>query len=320
MPTPLDPQPLPNVNLKLLQAFMLVAEHGSFRQAADLTHKSQSAVTSQIKQLESQLGVQLFHRTTRQVSLTASGVELLESAKRAVHEVELGLRRIQETTDLKRGRIFLACSTTVAATRLAKILAAFESDYPGIEVFVRELTSGDMHDSIRKGEVDFGIGPVSDLPDFNCETILTENLYALVPKKLREVGGSTITMTELAQMPLLLLNLATALRVVVDDTAKQLGLELKTRYQFNQAQTLISMANAGLGAAVLPAVVLPDHPHPDTHEMLIIEPELVRQVAIITIKGRSLSPAASRLAQLVRLLITAPHSSDRQRNRLTVDV
>lgn len=313
MAAPLNPQPLPNVNLKLLQAFMLVAEHGSFRQAADLTHKSQSAVTSQIKQLESQLGVQLFHRTTRQVSLTASGLELLDSAKRAVYEVELGLRRIQETADLKRGRIFLACSTTIAATRLAKILAAFESDFPGIEVFVRELTSGDMHDSIRKGEVDFGIGPVSDNQDFNFETILTENLYALVPKKLRETGGPTITMTELAEMPLLLLNSATVLRAVVDDTAKQLGLELKTRYQFNQAQTLISMANAGLGAAVLPAVVLPDHPNPDTHEMLIVEPELIRKVAIITLKGRSMSPAASRLAQLVRLLITAPHSNDRQR-------
>jgi len=60
-----EPRALPNVNLKLLQAFLLVAEHGSFRQAADLTHKSQSAVTSQIKQLESQLGLSLFHRTTR---------------------------------------------------------------------------------------------------------------------------------------------------------------------------------------------------------------------------------------------------------------
>lgn len=315
MPSSPSEQPLPNVNLKLLQAFMLVAEHGSFRQAADLTHKSQSAVTSQIKQLESQLGVQLFHRTTRQVSLTESGVELLESAKRAVHEVELGLRRIQETTDLKRGRIFLACSTTVAATRLAKILAAFESDYPGIEVFVRELTSGDMHDSIRKGEVDFGIGPMSDIADFNFETILTENLYALVPKKLRNVGGPTITMTELAQLPLLLLNQATALRAVVDDTARAMGLVLTTRYQFNQAQTLISMANAGLGAAVLPAVVLPEHAHPDTHEMLIVEPEIARQVAIITVKSRSMSPAASRLAQLVRLLIATPHAAARQRGR-----
>ncbi|MGY2680756.1 LysR family transcriptional regulator [Pseudomonas tolaasii] len=315
MSSPLDSRPLPNVNLKLLQAFMLVAEHGSFRQAADLTHKSQSAVTSQIKQLEGQLGVQLFHRTTRQVSLTESGVELLESAKRAVHEVELGLRRIQETTDLKRGRIFLACSTTVAATRLANILAAFEGSFPGIEVFVRELTSGDMHDSLRKGEVDFGIGPMSDIPDFNFEPILTENLYALVPKKLRSDGGHTITMTELAKLPLLLLNQATALRAAVDDTAKAMGLELKTRYQFNQAQTLISMANAGLGAAVLPAVVLPEHPHPDTHEMLIVEPEIARQVAIITVRARTMSPAASRLAQLVRLLISTPHTNARQRNR-----
>lgn len=309
MPSPSEPRPLPNVNLKLLQAFMIVAEHGSFRQAADITHKSQSAVTSQIKQLESQLGVMLFHRTTRHVSLTREGEQLLESARRAVHEVELGLRKIQESADLQSGRIFLACSTTVAATRLAKILAAFERDYPKIEVFVRELTSGDMQESIRKGEVDFGIGPMSDLPDFTFEPILTEDLYALVPKRLREQGGDTITMTELARMPLLLLNLATALRMLVEETAKKLDLTLTTRYQFNQAQTLISMANAGLGAAVLPAVVLPDQPHPDTHEMLIIEPTMSRQVAIITLKGRALSPAASRLAQLVRLLITTPHSA-----------
>jgi len=308
-----EPRALPNVNLKLLQAFLLVAEHGSFRQAADLTHKSQSAVTSQIKLLEAQLGLSLFHRTTRHVSLTREGEQLLDSARRAIHEIELGLRKIQESADLQSGRIFLACSTTVAATRLAKILSAFDHDYPAIEVFVRELTSGDMHESIRKGEVDFGIGPMSDAQDFNFEPVLTEDLYALVPKKLLPNAGETITMEELAKLPLLLLNQATALRMLIDETAKASNLTLTTRYEFNQAQTLISMASAGLGAAVLPSVVLPDYPLPETSQMLIVQPKMTRQVAIITLKGRALSPAAAKLAQLVRLLISVPHST---RNRI----
>lgn len=92
------------------------------------------------------------------------------------------------------------------ATRLAKILSAFDHDYPAIEVFIRKLTSGDMHESIRKGEVDFGIGPMSDAQDFNFEPVLTEDLYALVPKKLLPEAGDTITMEELARLPLRLLN------------------------------------------------------------------------------------------------------------------
>ena len=72
------------------------------------------------------------------------------------------------------------------------------------------------------------------------------------------------------------------------------------------------MASAGLGAAVLPSVVLPDYPLPETSQMLIVQPKMTRQVAIITLKGRALSPAAAKLAQLVRLLIGVPHST---RNR-----
>src|SRR5690606_21728085 len=83
--------PITKVNLKLLQSFMLVAEHKSFRAAADLTYRSQSAVSSQIKQLELQLGVPLFHRTTRSVRLTAAGEKLLTTTRRALREISFGL-------------------------------------------------------------------------------------------------------------------------------------------------------------------------------------------------------------------------------------
>jgi len=302
-------RPLPNVNLKLLSTFMLVAEHKSFRQAADASHRSQSAVTTQIKQLELQLGVTLFHRTTRQVSLTAEGRQLLESTRRAMSEVELGLRLIQESVDLKHGRIFLSCSTTVASTRLAPILALFEKDYPGVEVYVNELTSRDMFDTVRNESVDFGIGPVVEAPEFDFEEILVENLYALVPRKFMPDATVSVALARLAEMPLLLLNPATALRSTLDDAARAQGLELRMKFQFSQAQTLVSMANAGLGVAILPELVVPEASHPDTHTLLIDSPLLTRKVGLVTLKGRSLSPAAARLTQIVRERIGCPPAS-----------
>ena len=121
-------QPIMKVNLKLLQVFLLVAEHASFRSAADQARRSQSSVSTQIKQLEGQLGVALFHRTTRSVRLTAEGEQLLGCVRRALHEVEAGLRKIEEAVDMRRGHVSIACSPTVASTRLPLVLAAFGKD------------------------------------------------------------------------------------------------------------------------------------------------------------------------------------------------
>lgn len=295
-----------NVNLKLLQAFLLVGEHSSFRTAAEVSHRSTSAVSAQIRRLEDQLGVPLFHRTTRNVRLTAEGEQLLECARRALMEVETGLRKIQEAADLRRGRVSLACSPTVAATRLARVLAAFEKDHPGIEVFVRELTSEPLFESIRRHEVDFGIGPVIETAEFSFEPLLEEALYALVPKRFFTTSKDTITLATLTNMPLLVLTPATALRNVLEATMRERNLTVSTRYEFSQAQTLISMANAGLGAAILPKVALPPAIDKHTQALRIVSPAMTRKVALITLRGQSLSPASMRIAQLMKQLIADP--------------
>ncbi len=300
------PARLAHVNLKLLQTFLLVGEHSSFRIAAEKSFRSQSAVSAQIRELEKQLEVSLFHRTTRSVRLTEEGHQLLECAQKALLEVENGLRKIRESTDIRRGRVSLSCSPTIAETRLARVLAAFEKDYPGIEVSVRELTSTNLFDSIRKREVDFGIGPLIETPEFNFETILEDPLYALVPKRFITTSKETISLATLSNMPLLVLNTATALRTMLEATLRERQLTFTTRYEFAQAQTLISMADAGLGAAILPKVALPTRLNPSTYALRIVNPQLVREVSIITARGQSLSPASLRLVQLLRQLIASP--------------
>jgi len=296
-------QPITTINLKLLQTFTLVAEYSSFRHAADETRRSQSAVSTQIKQLEGQLGVALFHRTTRRVQLTTEGEQLLISSRRAIQEVELCLRKLNDAVDMKRGRISLSCSPTVAASRLPRILSAFENDFPGIQMFIRELASDALFESVRKQEVDFGVGPMIENSDFDFDPILNDELYALVPKSLMPQGGETISLERLSHFPILLLSPATALRTLIEETVRAHRLKLNTKYEFTQAQTLISMASAGLGAAILPGIVVPKSRDTRCHVLRIVDPPLVRQVGIITVPGQALSPAALRLTQLLRQLL-----------------
>lgn len=310
-------KPLPHINLKLLQTFLLVGEHSSFRVAAEKSFRSQSAVSAQIRQLEEQLGVALFHRTTRSVRLTEEGQQLLQCAQRALLEVESGLRKIQESADIRRGRVSLSCSPTIAETRLARVLAAFEHEYPGIEVSVRELTSEALFNSVRKREVDFGIGPLIDTAEFHFEPVLDDPLYALVPKRFLTTSKATIPLATLTNMPLLVLNTATALRAMLETTMKERRLTFTTRYEFTQAQTLISMASAGLGAAILPKVALPPKIDASIYALRIVNPRLVRQVAVITSKGQALSPASLRLVQLMRQLIANPDERPRASRRAT---
>lgn len=301
-----------NVNLKLLQAFLHVASTRSFKAAACQTFRSQSALSAQIRQLENQLGVPLFHRTTRSVSLTAEGMQLHEYAGRALGEIEAGLRKIREAADVRSGKVALACSPTIAQSRLARVLAAFEAEYPGIDVSVREQSSSNIYESVRKREVDFGVGPAVAGEDFKFDYLFEDPFIALVPRKLYSTAAVTLPLARLATMPLLMLSSATALRGTLDTAMRERGLVFSARYEFAQAATLISMADAGLGAAILPSVAVPQNLGRNVHALPIVNPSLNRQIALITARGYALSPASVRLAEIIKQLL--PEAVTRRKN------
>ena len=294
-----------NVNLKLMHIFLLVAEHNSFRRAAEVSNRSQSAVSMQIRQLESQLGVSLFHRTTRRVRLTREGELLLVCARRAVSELQTGLRQIKEAIDIQRGRLTLACAPILAATRLPQILAAFEKSYPAVSAHVRELGTAEMLDSIRKQEVDFGLGPrVPNAPDFQFQTVLLDEIYALIPASLDLGPRDAISLAELSHMPTLVLSGST--NGLLEKAQKSSGVALNIKYEVHQVQTQIAMAAAGLGAAILPRVAIPAKPDPRLRAVPIVDPPLVRELCVVTLRGQFLPPVATRFIEMLQRLINRP--------------
>ncbi|MCB4771499.1 LysR family transcriptional regulator [Ancylobacter sp. Lp-2] len=287
-----------NVNMKLLQSFLAVADQGSFRLAGEMLNRSHSAISAQIMQLEAQLDLRLFERTTRHVRLTEEGHQLYESARRALYELELGIRRIRESADFKRGQLSLAASSNLASTYLPKVLAEFVETHPQIAVTVSELTSRDLFDAVVNRKVDFAIGPEKDDATLSFETILVEPLQALIPAHYPQAQQPAVTLEELVRVPLILSSPATAIRDCIEVALRARGLSVASRFQFMKSQTIVAMAEAGLGAAILPASSLIRAQSP-TARIVRIEPAIRRKMALITLPDTKLSPAAARLADKI---------------------
>ena len=289
-----------NVNLKLLHIFLLVAEHGSFRQAAEQSHRSLPAISMQVRRLEEQLGVALFHRTTRRVQLTAEGEHLLAYARRALAEMETGLRHIRQTVDMQQGRISLSCVPTLAGTCLPGILADFNRSYPGIVLFVRELALIDLLESVRRQDVDFGIGPRPDerLQEFSFEPVMQDEICALLPASGPRQYRQGIGLEAFSRMPVLMISRQAGLRAMLDRTLREAGLDVQIRCEAMHVETLIAMARAGMGAALLPRISIPADVGPSLR-VVSLKPPMARTVGIITLRGQALPPASLRLKERV---------------------
>lgn len=293
------------INFKLLATFLAVAEHSSFRKAAEHLHLSLPAVSMQIKQLEEQLRVALFQRTTRRVELTREGEQLLISARKAMAELETGLLHIQQAAEVQHGHLSFACVPTVAGSRLPLLLTEFACKYPDISVRVRELAYADLMEAVRRREVDFGIGPEPEKKgDFDFAPILVEEYIALLPAGYRDDGRASISLRELARMPLLILSNSSLFHRHLQDAFKRTNLAPELNYEFTHISTLIAMVEAGLGVGILPRMSVPKKT--PLKAVRIHRPAISRTISIITIRGHSLSPAAARLVDMCGLLAAPP--------------
>jgi DNA-binding transcriptional LysR family regulator len=294
------------INFKLLGTFLAVAENVSFRKASEQTHLSLPAVSMQIKQLEEQLGVALFHRTTRRVELTQEGERLMISARKAMEELDGALAQIHQAAEMQQGHLSFACVPTIAGTRLPALMIAFARRYPGISVRVRELTQPGLLESVRKREVDFAIGPEPErLGELRFQPIFTDDYVALLPAGHPAAAKPALALRDLAGMPLLTLGASQFHRQLMRAFEEE-GLAPELNYEFTNVSTAVAMAEAGLGVGVLPSVAVPLHT--DLKALRIVRPSMSRTIGIVTIRGHAPSPSAARFVDMCDMLV--PPSQD----------
>lgn len=289
-----------NVNLKLLQTFLLAAEYGSFRRAAEESNRSPSAVSMQIRDLEEQVGISLFIRTPQRANLTPEGKILHEQVRRAMADVQAGLQRLSDVAAMRKGHVKIACAPTLASTRLGNILATFKLRYPRSVVDVRETPPSGALTLLQEQEVELYIGPeISGLTEFNFEPILQDRLVACIPPDFDD-GAQTLTLSEVAHFPLIVLDRQTAIRGLVDRIVAEAHIHLNIQYEVQNAYTAIALASAGLGVAIVPNIAIPMLPSAEFRAVPIIDAGAQRSVGILTVRGYVQHSYSEQLLALIR--------------------
>jgi DNA-binding transcriptional LysR family regulator len=293
------------IDLNLLRTFLMVAQEQSFRAASERLHLSPSAVSAQIKQLESQIGAPLFKRTTRQVLLTAKGEQLFAGLRDTLAALETLLQKIKTEHATPEGWISLACVRFVSTKYLAPTIARYKKEYPRAEVRVQEVFGTEIFRYVRDNLADFGIGMSSGGESgFDFMPITEEPLAALVPRTVIAEDRESISLGELATLPLLLHNSMSWARRFLDAAFQIKGICVNPHLECAQTTTLITLAEQAHGAAVVPSSTIAGHRSEQTQVLSIVAPVLSMPVGMITVSGKTLSPWASRFAEILASVMT----------------
>ncbi len=263
------------MDLRQLTTLVAIADHGSFSAAARALYTVQSNVSSHIARLEKELGVVLVDR--QRGGLTDDGVVVVEKARRVLHELDDITAEMASRGDEVRGDTRLGVLGTTARWLLPQLLTHLSRQHPGVHVTVHEGNTTNLIPRLVAQQLDAAIVhlPVDD-PEVSVEPLFAEDLVLLVHSKHHLSSLDQVPLAELANEPLMLPPLGTALRRVIDRAAGSVGVELQPQVEIDGVRLLTSLAFEGFGAAIVPATSVPRWLRGDFKRVAV--PELPRRV------------------------------------------
>jgi len=285
-----------NAERRHIEAFLAVARVGSFTRAAAVLHVSQPALTVQIRQLESALGLRLFDRNNRRVALTQAGRDLVAPFERVLLDLDAVVHHARDLAAHRRGAVTVAALPSVAADLLPRAIRRLADRHAGIVIRVRDAIADRIVDLVKSGEVDFGVGSlVRADPDVEANALLTDRLWAFVPASHPLARAKDIRLRDLSAQPLILTGRDSSVRQIVERAFEQQGLRLHIAQEATYMTTAIGMARAGLGVAILPRSAVTSGTDRDLRPIPIHASGFTREIAVLRRTGRSFSPAAQTL-------------------------
>jgi DNA-binding transcriptional LysR family regulator len=297
-------------DLRHIRAFLALARAGSFTRAAAELHMSQPTLTVQIQQLESAVGVRLFDRSKRHVALTQAGRDLQVPLERILIDVEAIAASTGELLEHRRGLVTVAALPSMAASLLPRAIKRLSASYPGITVRVHDGVAAEVAAMVKAGKVDFGISSqTTGDRELTSEALIIDRMCAVVAPTHPLASKESITVRELARHPLVLMGKEASSRQIADLAFDREGLVPNVAYQVTYASSVAGMAGAGLGVGILPESVASTSKLP---RLRIRNDAMTRRIGFLTRAGRSLSPTADKLRQILEI---AARSSPRAHHK-----
>lgn len=241
------------MELRQLEYLVAVAEEANFTRAAARAHVSQSGISAQIRQLETDLGAVLIDRSGRHATLTAAGAAALPHARAALASAGALRQAIDEVNGLIRGQLIVGMVTACTVTPLFDVLSAFHLAHPGVTISVVEDSSDRLVERVRSRTVDLALVGSVGAPPAGLESLLLveEGLVAAVPPGHPLTLEPRTTLTALSAYPIVCMPAGTGVRAVLDQACAAHGLTPNIALEASAPAAVVDLAARGLGVAVL---------------------------------------------------------------------
>ena len=289
-----------NFDLADLRAFLSVADLGSFRAASEAMFLSQSALSRRVDKLEEALGVQLFIRTTRKITLTAVGRAFVHKARYVLNELEGALLGIRDVAERLSGQVSLACVPSAVSYFLPDVVAEYHRLYPRIRVRVMDESSADVLLAVTRGDADFGLTYIgTQEPDVEFSPLIEELFVVACPKSHPLARRKNVTWEELSDYDYIALAQGSGNRFLIDQALARVSSKPRWFCEVHHVPALVSMVLAGLGVGVVPRMALPPNGHEGLVAVPLVAPEVSRVLGLISRRGKALPAAAQLLYDLL---------------------
>jgi LysR family nitrogen assimilation transcriptional regulator len=301
------------MDLKQLEYFRHVAELGSFTRAAAFLSVVQPALSRQVRQLETELGQNLFERNGRGVVLTDAGTRLLEHTRGILTQIGRARQELEDQRNGDYGHFALGLPPSLGRSVTVPIVKAFARQLPNARLATVEGLSAYMLEWLSIGRVDCAlVYNALASPNIDMQPLLVEQLYLIAPLRARRARNErkSITLAELADYPLIIPSRPHAMRMSVEHALASIDAKIKVAHEIECIPAIIDLVRQELGYAVLPLNAVKSTQW--SQQVLvkpILKPALQTSLSIGTSTQRPKSPLLRKAIDIVRDIVRREISS-----------
>lgn len=284
-----------------IQAFLAIADKGSFRKAASTLHITQTALTRRLQNLEANLGVKLVERTTRSVALTSVGSDFLPRSHRLLAELETTLVEMRESGKAQRGDIAIACIQSVAENYLPRIIHAYSARYPDNRIKVLGYLSTGVTEAVLRREAELGIKVASTHDPELVSAPLLQDRFVLICREDHPLANrKRLSWKQLESCPLIFPHVSNTGRTQLDLALGAAKIALQLKFEVQSFSMALGMVAEGVAAAVVPQVAIRRDAYPNIRVVNLTAPVVSRGLVLLSRRNAHLSPAAQALYEMIR--------------------
>jgi LysR family carnitine catabolism transcriptional activator len=278
-----------NIKYRQLKAFVLAARSLSFTEAANELAVTQASFSSLIKELENDLELVLFERTTRKCVLTDQGKVFYDSVNVILEQLETLYGVMREAGEGKRGILRISALPSVSQEFLPQVLAAYKKKFPGVEIILYERKNEDILSALKHKQVDVGFGSILRFDDaLEQHSLYEDHLELVVPTDHPLSKHAKVEWEDVARYPLIMIGTGAA-----ENAFLRSQLEIDIAVRVEHVLTALALVRQGMGLTTLPSSILSTLPTSDLKTIPIEDQHTSRDLGMMILN----EPIRSRMLE-----------------------